>query len=53
MLLDEDGLAGDKYNIVGVPTYIFLDKSGNVISSENRLRADYKSLLLKSNTSRL
>ena len=53
VLLDEDGLAGDKYNIVGVPTYIFLDKSGNVISSENRLPADYKSLLLKSNTSRL
>lgn len=47
VLLDKDGLAADRYDIIGVPTYIFLNKSGRVISSENRLPADYKSLLLE------
>ncbi len=45
--LDEDGLLADKYNIMGVPTYIFLDKSGRVITKKNILPANYKSLLLK------
>ena len=46
VLLDEFGLAADKYGIVGVPTYILLDKTRKVISSENRLPEDYKGLLL-------
>lgn len=45
--LDEDGLLADRYDIIGVPTYIFLDKTGSVISVRNELPADYKNLLLK------
>jgi peroxiredoxin len=47
VLLDSDGLLAVKYGILGVPTYVFLDKTGRLISSENRLPADYKTLLLK------
>jgi len=45
-LLDKDGKAADKYNVVGVPTYVFLDKSGRAISQEHALPLDYKKLLL-------
>ena len=47
ILLDEDGKAADKYDVIGVPTYIFLDKSGRVISQVNNFPEDYKKLLLK------
>lgn len=46
VLLDRDGRLADKYDIAGVPTYIFLDRSGTLVSRDNVLRADYKSLLL-------
>ncbi len=46
VLLDKDGLAADKYNVIGVPTYVFMDKSGRVISQEHALPLDYKKLLL-------
>lgn len=45
VLLDKDGEAADKYNIMGVPTYIFIDKSGH-LNSRNILPVDYKKLLL-------
>ena len=47
ILLDEDGKAADKYDVIGVPTYIFLDKSGRILSQANKLPEDYKKLLLK------
>lgn len=46
-LLDRDGEAADNYDVIGVPTYIFLNKSGRITSRENTLPADYKKLLLK------
>lgn len=46
-LLDEDGMAADSYGVIGVPTFILVDKKGSVVSSENRLSEDYKILLLK------
>lgn len=49
VLLDRGGLAADKYNVIGVPTYIFIDKSGRVISDEHALPLDYKKLLFKGN----
>ncbi len=48
-LLDKDGLAADKYNVIGVPTYVFMDKSGRVISDAHALPLDYKKLLLGKN----
>ena len=47
MLLDKAGLLADKYGLLGVPTYIFLDKNGQVISQAHSLPVNYKSLLLK------
>ena len=45
VLLDTDGLAAEKYEIRGVPTYIFINRSGGVVSTEHNLQPDYKSLL--------
>lgn len=47
VLLDKEGLLADKYNVIGVPTYVFLDKSGQVISNAHVLPEDYKGLLFK------
>lgn len=47
VLLDRDGRAADNYNVFGVPTYVFLTKTGKVASYEIILPADYKNLLLK------
>lgn len=49
VLLDKDGEAANKYNVIGVPTYIFLDKAGEVISDGHVLPDDYERLLLKRN----
>jgi peroxiredoxin len=47
VLLDKDGEAADNYEIRGVPTYIFINKDGRVVSKENSLPGDYVNLLLK------
>ena len=47
ILLDKSGLLADEYNLLGVPTYIFLDKTGEVILQANKFPDDYKSLLCK------
>lgn len=46
ILLDKDGLLSRKYDLMGVPTYIFLDKAGEVISQAHSLPDNYKNLLL-------
>jgi thioredoxin-related protein len=38
-------LLADKYDVIGVPTYILLDKAGKVISRYQSLPENYKSLL--------
>lgn len=45
VLLDKNGAAADKYNLLGVPTYVFIDKSGRLISDTHALPADYKKIL--------
>ena len=45
VLLDRDGIAADNYDVIGVPTYIILDKTGKVVSRENTFPGDYKKLL--------
>lgn len=47
VLLDKDGLLADQYGLLGVPTYVFLDKAGKVVAKTNRLPDNYKALLLK------
>ncbi|TAM41412.1 TlpA family protein disulfide reductase [bacterium] len=45
VLLDRDGRAADNYDVIGVPTYILLDKTGKVVAHENAFPDDYKNLL--------
>lgn len=47
ILLDRDGSVANKYDVIGVPTYIFLDKTGQVIVQTHSLPENYKSLLFK------
>ncbi len=47
VLLDKDGLLAGEYGLLGVPTYVFLDKAGKVAAKTNRLPDNYKALLLK------
>ena len=47
MLLDRDGLLADKYDLMGVPTYVFLDKDGKELSQAHSFPDNYQSLLLK------
>ncbi|MDD5561914.1 MAG: TlpA disulfide reductase family protein [Candidatus Omnitrophica bacterium] len=47
VLLDRDGQAAENYEILGIPTYIFINKEGRVVSVEHSLPADYRDLLLK------
>lgn len=45
ILLDRDGAVADNYDVIGVPTYVFLDKTGKIISQHHSLPGNYKSLL--------
>lgn len=45
VLLDRDGRAADNYDVIGVPTYIILDRTGRVVSRQNSFPGDYKKLL--------
>jgi len=47
VLLDKDAKAADSYDLLGVPTYILLNKANEQVAQENRLPADYKNLLFK------
>jgi len=47
ILLDNEGLLADRYNVIGVPTYVFLDKNGKMVLTEHTLPAYYKNLLFK------
>jgi peroxiredoxin len=44
MLLDRYMLLADKYDVIGVPTYILLDKAGKVVSRYQSLPKDYRGL---------
>lgn len=45
MLLDKFGLLADEYSLMGVPTYVFLDKAGREISQTHAFPENYRSLL--------
>ena len=47
VLLDKSGVLADQYDLLGVPTYVFLDKTGRLISEEHTLPSNYKSLFFK------
>lgn len=47
VLLDAKAKLAEKYGVLGVPTYVFLDKTGQVISQYHNLPENYKSLLFK------
>jgi len=45
VLLDERGQAARAYGVVGIPTYILIDRKGNVVWREHLLPGDIASLL--------
>jgi len=45
VLLDERGQAARAYGVVGIPTYILIDRNGNIAWREHRLPGDFASLL--------
>ncbi len=45
VLLDKDGLLAENYGVMGVPTYILLNKAGKEVGKENTLPNDYKNLM--------
>jgi len=47
MLLDNGGLLADQYDLVGVPTYVLLDKQLRVVARPHSFPDNYKNLLLK------
>lgn len=46
VFLDEESTVAEDYQIVGVPTYIFVDKNGIVTTVKHSLPQDYAELLL-------
>ena len=47
VLLDKDGSLADQYAVMGVPTYVLLNKSGEWVAHDNVLPSNYENLLLK------
>lgn len=48
VLLDSDAEAAYAYDILGIPTYVLIDKKGNIVFSDNYFpEKEYKDLLLK------
>lgn len=45
VLLDSEGNVADHYDVMGVPTYVIVDKAGKMISQEHTFPEDYKKLL--------
>jgi peroxiredoxin len=45
VLLDERGQAARSYGVVGIPTYILIDRNGNIAWRKHLLPADFASLL--------
>ncbi|MFA4842217.1 MAG: TlpA disulfide reductase family protein [Candidatus Omnitrophota bacterium] len=47
VLLDKDTNTAEAYDIVGVPTFVLVDKKGNIVFKDNFFPARYKDLLPK------
>ncbi|MCM8800902.1 MAG: TlpA family protein disulfide reductase [Candidatus Omnitrophica bacterium] len=47
VLLDRDGSVAYAYRILGVPTYVLIDKEGNIVFMGYHFPHDYKELILR------
>jgi peroxiredoxin len=47
VLLDQEALLADLYAVMGVPTYVLLNKAGEWVAHDNALPGNYENLLLK------
>lgn len=45
VLLDEDAAVSQSYEILGVPTYILIDKKGYIVSESHSFPREYKKLI--------
>jgi len=44
VLLDVEGGIAEEYNVIGIPTYVFIDAKGNIKSTDNSLPTNYTSV---------
>ena len=47
VLLDKSTAVSEAYGVIGVPTFVLISKSGNIVYEGNDLPGDYKELLNK------
>ena len=47
ILLDSNLKAADSYSIVGVPTFVLVDKDGKIVYNDNAFPSDYVKMLSK------
>lgn len=47
VLLDEDTLVANSYTILGVPTFVVVDKKGNIVFKDNYFPRNYKNIAVK------
>jgi peroxiredoxin len=47
VLLDKDTSVATAYDILGVPTYVLVDKKGHIVFKDNYLPENYKTLILE------
>lgn len=47
VLLDKDSIAARAYEVLGVPTYVLINKRGEIVQQDNRFPENYKDLVSK------
>ncbi len=47
VFLDEDNAISDKYGIIGVPTFFFVNKDGMIVDAEHYFPENYEEILKK------
>lgn len=45
VLLDKDTVVADSFNLLGVPTYVLINRQGQVVYNDNAFPKDYKKLV--------
>ena len=47
VLLDQDSAVAERYGVMGIPTYVLINKSGAIVEQQNEFPADYKAVVGK------
>ncbi len=47
VLLDKDNSVASSFDVLGVPTYVLINKKGEIVALDHRFPSEYKSLILE------